>query len=74
MADGIQLSVWGLATGWIILGSNSCVDDIFHNCPDRPRDPTYLLRNAYRPSFSGENRPGGGNDHSPTSIAEVVNE
>jgi len=58
----------------MVLGSKTCVGEIFGNRPDRHRDPPNFLRNANRASFSGVHRPGGGVDHSPPSIAEVVNE
>jgi hypothetical protein len=49
---GIAQSVWRLATGWRIRGSNPGGDEIFRTRPDRPWGPHNLLYNGYR-AFPG---------------------
>jgi hypothetical protein len=44
----IAQSVWRLATGWAVRGSNLGVGEIFRTCPDRPWGPPSLLYNEYR--------------------------
>ena len=58
----IAQSVWLLATGWKVWGSNPCGGEIFRTPPGRPWDPPSLLRNWYRVTFSGVKRPGRGVD------------
>ena len=41
-------SVWRLATGWTLQGSNPGGGEIFRTLPDRPWGPTSLLFNRYR--------------------------
>ena len=41
-------SVYRLATGWTVRGSNPSGGEIFHTCPDRPWGPPSLLYNGYR--------------------------
>ena len=59
-------SVYGLATGWTVRGSNPCGGEIFRASPHRPCGPPSLLYNAYRAEW-----PGRGVDHPPPSRAEV---
>jgi hypothetical protein len=44
----IAQSVWRLATGWTVRGSNPGGDEIFRTCPDWPWGPPSLLYNEYR--------------------------
>jgi len=62
---GIAQSVWRLATGWTVRGSNRGGDEIFRTNPDRPWGPFSLLYNGYRVSLPGVKRPGRGVDHPP---------
>jgi hypothetical protein len=66
-------SVWRLATGWTVRGSNPGGGEIFRTCPDRPWGPPSLLYNGYR-VFPGVKRPGHGAEHPPPSSPEVTNE
>ena len=52
MRAGIAQSVYRLATGWTVRGSNPGGGEIFRNCPDRPRGPPSLLYKGYL-SFPG---------------------
>jgi hypothetical protein len=45
---GIAQSVYRLATGWTVRGSNPSGDEIFRTRPDRPWAPPSLLYNVYR--------------------------
>jgi len=67
---GIAQSVYRLATGWTVLGSNPVDGEIFRTRPDRPWDPSSFLYNGYR-AFHGLKRPRRGVDQSPPSSAEV---
>ena len=44
----IAQSVWRLATGWTVRGSNPGGGEIFRTHPDRPWGPLSLLRSGYR--------------------------
>ena len=44
----IAQSVWRLATGWTVWGSNPDGEEIFRTRPDRPWGPPSLLYNGYR--------------------------
>jgi len=68
---GIEQSVWRLATGWKIRGSNPGGGEIFRTRPDRPWGPPSLLYNEYRVSFPGVKRPGRGVDRPPPFRVEV---
>ena len=46
--DRVAQSVWRLATGWMVRGSNPGGGAIFRTCPDRPWGPPNLLYNGYR--------------------------
>jgi hypothetical protein len=45
---GIAQSMYRLATGWTVRGSNPCGGEIFLTHPDRPWDPPTPLYNWYR--------------------------
>jgi hypothetical protein len=62
---GIAQSVWRLATGWTVRGSNHAGDEVFCTCLDRSYGPPSLLHNGYRVSFPGIMRPGRSVDHPP---------
>ena len=47
---GTAQSVWWLATGWAVTGSNPDGGEIFRIRPDRPWSPPSLLHNGYRVS------------------------
>jgi hypothetical protein len=55
---GIAQSVYRLATGWTVRGSNSSVGKIFHTRPDRRWGPPCLLYNGYRVYFPGSKATG----------------
>jgi hypothetical protein len=44
---GIAQSVWRLATGWTVRGSNPCGGEIFRTRPDRPCGPPGPLYNGH---------------------------
>jgi len=44
----IAQSVYRLATGWTVRGSNTGGGEIFRSCPDRPWGSPSLLYNGYR--------------------------
>jgi hypothetical protein len=44
----VAQSVWRLATGWTVRGSNPGEGEIFRTYPDRPWGPPSLLFNEYR--------------------------
>jgi hypothetical protein len=67
----VAQSVYGLATGWTVRGSNSGGGEIFRTCPDRPWGPPSHLYNGYRVFPGGRKRPGRDADPSPPSSAEV---
>jgi len=54
----IAQSVYRLATGWTVWGSNHGGGEIFRACPDRPWGPSSLLYNGYR-VFTGGKRAAG---------------
>jgi hypothetical protein len=45
---GIAQSVYRIATGWTVRGSNAGEGEIFRTRPDRPWGPPSLLYNGYR--------------------------
>ena len=65
----IAQSVWRLATGWTVRGSNPGGGEIFRTCPDRPWGPPTLLHNGYRVFPGGKERPGRDADPSFPSSA-----
>jgi hypothetical protein len=67
----IAQSVYRLATGWTVRGSNPGVWEIFHTCPDRRWGPPSLLYNGYPVFPGGRKRPGRDADPSSPSRAEV---
>ena len=67
-------SVYRLATGWTVWGSNPGEDEIFRTCPDRPWGPPSLLYNGYRVFHGGKERPEHNADPSPPSSAVVNKE
>jgi hypothetical protein len=69
----IALSVYRLTTGWTVRGSNPS-GARFSARPDRPWGPTSLLYNGYRVFPGGKVWPGRAADHSPPSIAAVMEE
>jgi len=58
-------SVYLLATGWTVLGSNPSGGEIFRPHPERTWDPPSLMYNRHRASFSWEKRPGRGVEPHP---------
>ena len=68
---GVAQSVYRLATGWTVRGSNPGGGKTFRTCPDRPWGPTSLLYNWYRVFPGGKVRPGRDADPSPPSSAVV---
>jgi len=61
----IAQSVYRLATGWTVRGSNpSWGGEIFHTRPDQPWGPPRLLYNGYR-VFSGGKAAGAWRNHPP---------
>ena len=60
-------SVYKVATGWTVEGSNPGEGEIFRTRPDRPWDPP----NGYWVSFPEVKRPERGANHLPPSSAEV---
>ena len=70
----VAQSVYRLATGWTVRGSNPGEGEIFRTCPDRPWGPPSLLYNGYRVFPGGKERPGREADPTPSSSAEVMKE
>jgi hypothetical protein len=64
-------SVYRLATGWTVRGSNPGGSEIFRTCPDWPWGPPSLLYNGYRVFPGGRKRLGRDADPSPPSSVEV---
>ena len=64
MWAGIAQSVWRLATGWAVRGSNPAGDEIFRTRPDQPWGPPTILYNGLR-VFPGDKRPERHVDHPP---------
>jgi hypothetical protein len=58
-------------TGWTVQGSNSGEGEMFRTHPDRPWGLSSLLYTGHRASFPGVKRPGLGDNHPPSSSAEV---
>ena len=67
---GIAQSVYRLATGWTVWGSNSGRSEIFRTRLDRPWGLSYLLYNGYR-VFPGGKAAGAWRCPSTPSRAEV---
>jgi hypothetical protein len=44
----VAQSVYRLATGWTVRGSNTGVGEIFRTCPDRPCGSPSFLYDGYR--------------------------
>ena len=65
----VAQSVYRLATGWMVWGSNSGGGEIFPTCPDRPWGPHSLLCNGYQVFPGGKGRPGRDADPSPPTSA-----
>ena len=65
----VPWSVYRLAPGWTVQGSNPCDGEILRTCPDRPWGPPSLLYNGYRVFAGGKERPGRDTDPSPLSSA-----
>jgi hypothetical protein len=59
--------------GWMVLGSNLGIGEIFWFHPDWPEDPPSLLYNRYQVSFLGVKRLGCGTDHPTVSGVGVQN-
>ena len=75
----IYLYVFGGVAGWVAQSGWTDRDRIpvrtrFSARPDRPWGPPSLLYNGYRVFPGGKVRPGRAADHSPTSIAAVMEE
>jgi hypothetical protein len=67
---GVAQSLFQLATGWTVRGSNTDGGDIFRTRPDQPRGPTSLLYNGYRVIPEGK-AAGEWRYHPPTTSTEV---
>ena len=69
---GIAQSVYRLATGWTVRGSNPGGGEIFRTLPvvtvPGAHTASYTMGTG---SFQGDKRPGRGLDHPPPSSAEV---
>ena len=65
----VAQSVWQLAMGWTVRGSDPGGGEIFRTYPDRPWGPPSLLYNGYRFFPGGKERPGRDADPSPPSSA-----
>ena len=63
----VAQSVYRLAMGWTVRGSNPGVGEIFRTCPGRPWSPLSLLYNGYRVFCGGKEQPGRDADPSPPS-------
>ena len=64
----VAQSVYRLATGWTVRGSNPGGGEIFRTCPDWPWSPPTLLYNGYRVFPGGKERPGRDADPSPLLV------
>src|SRR5215510_2166816 len=73
VSAGIAQSVWRLATGWTVWGSDPGGGEIFRTCPDRPWGPPSLLYNGYRVFPGGIKRPGHDADPSPLLVPRSKN-
>ena len=67
----VAQSVYRLATGWTVRGSNPDGDEIFRTCPDRPWGPSCGVYIGYRVFPWSKERPGRGADPSLPSSAVV---
>ena len=54
----VAQTVWRLASGWTVRGSNPGEGEILLTCPDRPWGPSSFLYNGYRVLHGGKERPG----------------
>jgi hypothetical protein len=63
-------SVWRLAIGLTVWGSNPGGSEIFRTCPHRSWGPPSIPYDGYRVPFSGVKRPGHGVNHPSPSSAE----
>jgi len=70
----VTQSVYRLATGWTVRGSNPGGGEIFRTFPDRLWGPCNLLYNGYRVFSGGKERPGRDADPSALSSAVVMKE
>jgi hypothetical protein len=59
----------GIATGWLVRGSNPGGGEIFHTCPYRPWGQPSLLYKGYRVFPGGRKRPGRDADLSPLLVS-----
>jgi len=66
----IAQSVYRLATGWTVRGSNPDGGECFRTRPDPALGPTQP-HTMGTGSFRGVKRPGRGTDHPPLSRAEI---
>jgi hypothetical protein len=66
---GISQSVWPLAMGRTVQGSNTGGGEIFRTRPDQPWGPSSLLCSGYRVSFPDVKRPGRGVEQPAPSSA-----
>ena len=64
----VAYSVYRLATGWTVWGSNTGEGEIFRSCSDRPWGPPSLLYNGYRVFPGGKEWPGSDSDTSPLLV------
>jgi len=67
----VAQSVWRLATGWTVRGSNPGGGEIIRTRPNRTWGPPSLLYNEYRVFPGGKERPGPDADPLPPSSAVV---
>jgi hypothetical protein len=63
--DGIAQTVWRLATGWTVWGSNPAGGKILRTRRDKPWEPPSLLHNGYWVPFPGVERRGCGVNYPP---------
>ena len=66
----VAQSVWRLATGWTVQGSNPGEGEIYRTCPDRPWGPPSLLYNGYRVFPGGKER--SRRDADPSTLSSAV--
>jgi hypothetical protein len=64
----VAQSVYRLARGWTVRGSNPGGVEIFHTCPDRSWGSPSMLYNGYRVFPGGKERPGRDADPSPLLV------
>jgi hypothetical protein len=69
----VAQSVWRLATGWTVWGSNPGAGEIFRICPDQPWGPPSPLYNEYWAFTRGRKRLGCDADPSHLTVPRSKN-